>query len=213
MPRDQNGNEISDEDRINRNMARFLSTEKQQKQLLLCLRQQEMPKRLRMGKLTSMKVAYGHEAYLDHAVELLEPDLKPIPPQPNCPESMQVYEEHRLMAANYLDVQQQLEDVRNYNKELEDQLEASEIEMKKVAAETDSEEGKKFVQLQTEKDSLIRLRDNMSKQLHMIKTAQQEQNHDSGGAVERTPPTTNLEDNWVLVHGSEANYKSTDKKS
>ena len=53
----------------------------------------------------------------------------------------------------------------------------------------------------------------MSKQLHMIKTAQQEQNHDSGGAVERTPPTTNLEDNWVLVHGSEANYKSTDKKS
>ena len=57
MPRDQNGNEISDEDRINRNMARFLSTEKQQKQLLLCLRQQEMPKRLRMGKLTSMKVA------------------------------------------------------------------------------------------------------------------------------------------------------------
>jgi len=213
MPRDQNGNEISDEDRINRNMARFLSTEKQQKQLLLCLRQQEMPKRLRMGKLTSMKVAYGHEAYLDHAVELLEPDLKPIPPQPNCPESMQVYEEHRLMAANYLDVQQQLEDVRNYNKELEDQLEASEIEMKKVAAETDSEEGKKFVQLQTEKDSLIRLRDNMSKQLHMIKTAQQEQNHDSGGAVERTPPTTNLEDNWVLVHGSEANYKATDKKS
>ena len=34
MPRDQNGNEIAtaDEDRINRNMARFLSTEKQQKQ-------------------------------------------------------------------------------------------------------------------------------------------------------------------------------------
>ena len=55
------------------------------------------------------------------------------------------------MAANYLDVQQQLEDVRNYNKELEDQLEASEIEMNKVAEETDSEEGKKFVQLQKEK--------------------------------------------------------------
>ena len=51
----------------------------------------------------------------------------------------------------------------------------------------------------------MKLRDNMSKQLHMISTAQQqEQNHDSGGAVERTPPTTNLEDNWVLVHGSEA---------
>ena len=55
----------------------------------------------------------------------------------------------------------------------------------------------------------------MSKQLHMIKTAQQEQNQDSGGAVERTPPTTNLEDNWVLVHGSEASAskRMPDKKS
>ena len=92
MPRDQNGNEISDEDRINRNMARFLSTEKQQKQLLLCLRQQEMPKRLRMGKLTSMKVAckdfladcklqkgsqqlYGVEQYQKKAYESQTPVL------------------------------------------------------------------------------------------------------------------------------------------
>ena len=40
----------------------------------------------------------GHEAYLDHAVELLDADLKPVPPQPNCPESMQVYEDHRLVS-------------------------------------------------------------------------------------------------------------------
>merc|ERR1719225_1200676 len=82
-----------------------------------------------MGKFTTMTVAYGHEAYLDHAVELLEPDLKPIPPQPNCPESMQVYEEHRLMAANYLEVQKQLEDMRKYKQELEEQLERSDIEI------------------------------------------------------------------------------------
>ena len=55
------------------------------------------------------------------------------------------------MAASYLDVQKHIEDMRNYNKELEDQLEASELEMKKVAEETDSEEAKKFVQLQKEK--------------------------------------------------------------
>lgn len=58
MPQDQNGNEIDErQNRINRNMAKFLSTEKQQKQVLLCLRQQQMPKRLRMGKMTSMTVA------------------------------------------------------------------------------------------------------------------------------------------------------------
>ena len=55
------------------------------------------------------------------------------------------------MAASYLDVQKHIEDMRNYNKELEDQLEVSELEMKKVAEETDSEEAKKFVQLQKEK--------------------------------------------------------------
>merc|ERR1711997_550047 len=162
-----------------------------------------------MGKLTSMTVAYGHEAYLDHAVELLEPDLKPIPPQPNCPESMQVYEEHRLMAANYLEVQKQQDDMKSIINQLEDELQRSEMEMEKVAAETDNEEAKKFVQLQKEKDSLVQLRDNLSTQLKMIKTAQEgQQNQDQGsGNVERTPPTTNLDEDWVLVHGSASSKK------
>ena len=55
------------------------------------------------------------------------------------------------MAANYLEVQKQLEDMRNYKTELEEQLERSDIEMKKVAEETDNEEAKKFLQLQKEK--------------------------------------------------------------
>lgn len=45
-------------------------------------------------------VSDGHEAYLEHAVELLDQDLRPVPPQPNCPESMQVYEEHRMVSLN-----------------------------------------------------------------------------------------------------------------
>ena len=55
------------------------------------------------------------------------------------------------MAANYLEVQKDLEEMRNYKKELEEQLERSDIEMKKVAEETDNEEAKKFLQLQKEK--------------------------------------------------------------
>merc|ERR1719273_818883 len=155
---------------------------------------------------------YGHEAYLDHAVEMLEPDLKPIPPQPNCPESMQVYEEHRLMAANYLEVQKQQDDMKSIINQLEDELQRSEMEMEKVAAETDNEEAKKFVQLQKEKDSLQKLRDNLSTQLKMIKTAQEgQQNQDQGsGNVERTPPTTNLDEDWVLVHGSASSKKNPD---
>ena len=60
--KDKNGNEISQEteeekqNRINRNMAKFLSMEKQQQQLVLCLRQQQMPKNLlQMGKRVMLK--------------------------------------------------------------------------------------------------------------------------------------------------------------
>ena len=57
------------------------------------------------------------------------------------------------MAANYLEVPKQQDDMRNIIKELEDELQRSEIDMEKVAAETDNEEAKKFVQLQKEKVS------------------------------------------------------------
>ena len=58
--KDQNGNFSveSEEERINRNMAKFLSMEKQQQQLVLCLRQQQMPKSLlQMGALRKTTVA------------------------------------------------------------------------------------------------------------------------------------------------------------
>lgn len=82
---------------------------------------------------------------------MLEPELKPIPPQPNCHESMRVYEDHRLMAADFLEVQKQLQDMRSYKKELEDQLRQSEIQMEELAAKSDKEEVKKFIQLSKEK--------------------------------------------------------------
>merc|ERR1712141_100001 len=134
------------QNRINRNLAKFLSTEKQQQQLLLCLRQQQLPQQqqIRLGALTSMTVAYGHEAYLDHAVELLDPDLKPVPPQPNCPESMQVYEDHRLMAADYLAMQKELDDMRNIKADLEEKLRQSETQMDELASKSDNEQVKKI---------------------------------------------------------------------
>ena len=90
MPQDQNGNEIDSsseerQNRINRNMQKFLSTEKQQQQeLLLCLRQQ-MPKRLRMGALTSMTVACNANYFMlmmqqqpNFVFILMQMDMKPI---------------------------------------------------------------------------------------------------------------------------------------
>merc|ERR1711953_619375 len=133
------------QNRINRNMAKFLSMEKQQQQLVLCLRQQQMPKNLlQMGALRKTTVAYGHESYLDHAEDMLEPDLRPVRPQPNSPESMQIYADHRLMAAEFLELQKEIENVKNYKLDLEEQLRQSELQMDEVASKSDSEEAKKI---------------------------------------------------------------------
>jgi hypothetical protein len=35
---------------------------------------------------------YDREGMLDRAVDLLDPDLRPVPPQPNCADSMQIYQ-------------------------------------------------------------------------------------------------------------------------
>ena len=39
-------------------------------------------------------VGHGRGPVLDSACDLLPPDRRPIPPQPNCPQSMKIYEEH-----------------------------------------------------------------------------------------------------------------------
>merc|ERR1712038_1988329 len=212
MPQDQNGNDLATsvatssvdqqvtekQNRINRNLAKFLSTEKQHQQLLLCLRQQQMPQQqhVRVGALTSMTVAYGHEAYLDHAVEMLDPDLKPVPPQPNCPESMQGYEDHRLMAADYLAMQKELDDMIKYKTDLEDKLRQSESQMDEMASKSDNEQVKKFVQLHKEKDSLVQFQDKLSTQLQMIKKAQ----NPSTSSPQEQQVDKNLDEDWVLVH-------------
>ena len=40
----------------------------------------------------------ANDQLLDRAIDMLDPDLRPIPPQPNCPQSMQIYEDHRLVS-------------------------------------------------------------------------------------------------------------------
>ena len=126
-----------------------------------------------------LNIADGHESYLDHVEDMIEQDLRPIRPQPNSPESMQIYAEHRLvilnfqrcsnsirfhfqfsfqMAAEFFELQKEIENAKNYKLELEEQLRQSELQMDEVAAKSDSEEAKKFVQLQKEKVIFVKIR-------------------------------------------------------
>ncbi len=51
---------------------------------------------------------YDREVMLDRAVDMLDPELRPVPPQPNCPDSMQIYQNHRQMAADFVKIQVKL---------------------------------------------------------------------------------------------------------
>merc|ERR1711862_1037899 len=76
----------------------------------------------------------------------------------------------------FLELQKEIENVKNYKLDLEEQLRQSELQMDEVAAKSDSEEAKKFVQLQKEKDQLVQFKEKLSTQLQLIKKAQTEQN-------------------------------------
>ena len=39
---------------------------------------------------------------LDTACDLLAPELRPVAPQPNCPQSMKIYEDHRNVSVLFL---------------------------------------------------------------------------------------------------------------
>ena len=46
------------------------------------------------------------DSFLDRAVDLINPDLRPVPPQPSCPRSMQIYKTHKLVISLAFNVAQ-----------------------------------------------------------------------------------------------------------
>merc|ERR1719500_216752 len=60
------------------------------------------PAALRIQRIDTASAAFlygSRDTMLDTACDFLAPDLRPVPPQPNCAQSMKIYEDHRKMAA------------------------------------------------------------------------------------------------------------------
>merc|ERR1719273_1538597 len=113
---------------------------------------------------TSAAFLYGsRDTLLDTACEFLSPDLRPVPPQPNCAQSMQIYENHRKMAAEYLQVKTEMAELRQYKAQLQEQL---------AAGEGAAEEETQYARLRAEKEALVAFREKLAEQLAMIEAAQ-----------------------------------------
>ncbi len=49
-----------------------------------------------------MIFSVGRNSVLDTACDLLAPELRPVAPQPNCPQSMKIYEDHRNVSGDLI---------------------------------------------------------------------------------------------------------------
>jgi len=150
------------------------------------------PIRIESTNRTSNTFLYGsRETMLDTACEFLAPELRPVPPQPNCPQSMKIYEDHRQMAAEYLHVKTELSKLRNYKAQLTEKIKQNQ-EMEELATPT-QEDQNQFVQLKSEKEALLAFREKLTEQLALIEAAQTKKSgsaHSTGGSTE----------GWVVVN-------------
>jgi len=136
---------------------------------------------------------YGRgDSLLDAACDMLSVDLRPVPPQPNCPQSMKIFEDHRQMAGDFVRVQAELSDLRRYKAQLQEKLNQEENET------LTAEKAREYTQLKSEKESLLAFREKLSEQLKLIEAAQNYKNN--AGSL---PSSHGSADDWVLVKDKE----------
>merc|ERR1712029_687648 len=138
------------------------------------------PPALRIQRIDTASAAFlygSRDTMLDTACDFLAPDLRPVPPQPNCAQSMKIYEDHRKMAAEYLQVKTEMAELRNYKAQLQEQL-------------SQGDEAQ-FAQLQSEKEALLAFKEKLAEQLAMIEAAQAQKG--SGDSAHSTG------EGWVVV--------------
>ncbi|XP_041982003.1 mitogen-activated protein kinase kinase kinase 7 [Aricia agestis] len=91
---------------------------------------------------------------LDSMHMMLDPHLRPISPDLTNDESKRIFDEHKQLAQEYLKIQTELAYLNKHKSELEEQMDDEELRQKR-----------EIIQLENEKDSLIKLYSTLKKQL------------------------------------------------
>lgn len=143
---------------------------------------------------------YGRgDTMLDAACDMLHPDLRPVPPQPNCLQSMQIYEDHRRMAADYMEMQNEMAALRMYKQELTDKLRNGAPEMEAPSEQEVAE----YAQLKSEKEALLAFREQLAHQLEKMTGQASSVVQEEPDSAHTTGGTSAGED-WVVVHNKNA---------
>ncbi|XP_075980227.1 uncharacterized protein LOC142979279 isoform X2 [Anticarsia gemmatalis] len=94
---------------------------------------------------------------LDSMHMMLDPHLRPISPDLNNEESKRIFEEHKQLAQEYLKIQTEFAYLSNHKAELEEKMDDEELRQKR-----------EIIQLEKEKDSLIKLYCSLDHQLTRV---------------------------------------------
>ncbi|XP_022196035.1 mitogen-activated protein kinase kinase kinase 7 [Nilaparvata lugens] len=100
---------------------------------------------------------------------MLDPQLQPVPPDESCHQSMQIFQEHKNLAQEYFRVTTQIAYLSNQMRDLAERL--------SVTAE-DQQEDEEVRKLESEKESLVQLHRNLTRQLQLLKGRRGEQRPD-----------------------------------
>ncbi|XP_015595655.1 mitogen-activated protein kinase kinase kinase 7 isoform X2 [Cephus cinctus] len=126
---------------------------------------------------------------LDNVYRLLDAELRPITPDYTCPQSREIFEEHKQLAQEYLKVQTEIVLLGQHKNEMLKNLSVDSLRQQQ-----------ELRKLEDEKESLVKLYRNLKRQLEIMKGQR------AGGLV-GTSPTTSIgvgpavpgKDGWVKV--------------
>lgn len=135
----------------------------------------------------SWSFSTGHNNDTDpsdwNAYLLLEPKLQPLPPAPSSKESLEIFEAHKKMAKEFLHVQTEIKLLSQRKNELDKELKEDQQKTTTYFEE--------YLQLKDEKDSLLKLKNNLKVQIDLIKAEQKKRQHSTNA--------NNSSDDWVMV--------------
>ncbi|KAL5240977.1 hypothetical protein ACI65C_008387 [Semiaphis heraclei] len=112
----------------------------------------------------NVKGVSGTHPELDNLYLMLDQQLHPIPPDNTCPQSVQIFEEHKQLAQEYLKVQTERAYLSRHMEQLAERLSQEEI----LCDEEVDEDDEEIKKLKNEKENLTQLSQNLKKQLEMI---------------------------------------------
>lgn len=107
--------------------------------------------------------AFNNISYSGNYFFLLEPRLQPLPPV-QCPESMEIYEKHLNLARELFRYRKEISLLKERKSELESQLQDRDDSSSYID---------EYFQLKKENESLQQLRQNLKRQLEIIRNKQQ----------------------------------------